>query len=43
LIALDVSEQRLLAGYGENPIPNLLGHFAKARIKLENMINETQK
>ena len=43
LIALNVSEQRLLAGYGENPIPNLLGHFAKARIKLENMINETQK
>jgi TolB protein len=43
LIALNVSEQRLLAGYGNNPIPNLLGHFAKARVKLENMINETRK
>jgi TolB protein len=43
LKALEVSEQRLKAGYGENPIPNLLGHFGKAREKLEAIIKEGQK
>jgi TolB protein len=43
LKALEVSEQRLKAGYGENPIPNLLGHFAKAREKLEAIIKEGEK
>jgi TolB protein len=43
LIALNLSEQRLRAGYGDNPIPNLLEQFSKARIKLESMINNSQK
>jgi TolB protein len=43
LIALNVSEQRLRAGYGDNPIPKLLEQFSKARIKLEYMINNSQK
>jgi len=43
LKALEVSEQQLKAGYGENPIPNLLGHFGKAREKLEAMIKEGEK
>lgn len=40
LNALNVSEQRLKDGYGENPIPNLLGHFDKARQKLLKIIEE---
>ena len=40
LKALDVSEQRMKEGYGENPIPNLLDHFAKARQKLLKIIEE---
>ena len=40
LNALNVSEQRLKDGYGENPIPNLLGHFDNARQKLLKIIEE---
>ena len=40
LKALTVSEQRLKDGYGENPIPNLLGHFDKAKEKLMKIIEE---
>jgi len=43
LKALEVSEQRLKAGYGENPIPNLFSHFGKAREKLKAMIKEGEK
>ena len=38
LEALIVSEKRLKAGYGENPIPNLINHFKKAKEKLVAMI-----
>jgi TolB protein len=37
LSVLDVAEERLIAGYGNTPIPNLLGHFQQARIRLEEM------
>jgi len=40
LKALNVSEQRLKDGYGENPIPNLLRHFDTARQKLLKIIEE---
>ena len=35
---LEISEQRMQEGYGENEIPYLLEHFAKARLKLEKII-----
>ncbi len=35
LKVLDVSEERLKQGYGDTPIPNLLGHFEQAREKLK--------
>ena len=40
LRVLEASEMRLKEGYGTAPIPNLLGHFDKARKKLESMANE---
>ncbi|PWL39651.1 hypothetical protein DKG77_02125 [Flagellimonas aquimarina] len=43
LKALKVSEDRMKQGYGENPIPNLLGHFEKARQKLMRIIEAESK
>jgi len=43
LKALNVSEERLRKGYGQIPIPHLLGHFSKAREKLVIMVQEGQK
>ncbi len=40
LMVLDASEQELREGYGEAPIPNLLGHFAEARARLELLAAE---
>ena len=40
LKALNISEQRLKDGYGDNPIPNLLAHFDNARQKLLKIIEE---
>ncbi len=37
---LDTSEKLLKQGYGENQIPNLEGHFSKAREKLVGIIGE---
>ena len=37
LAVLDVAEEKLLAAYGNTPIPNLLEHFQKARIRLQEM------
>ena len=37
LMLLDVAEENLKAGYGNTPIPNLLGHFGKARARLEEL------
>ena len=37
LMLLDVAEEDLKAGYGNAPIPNLLGHFGKARARLEEL------
>ena len=39
LMLLDVAEKNLKAGYGNAPIPNLLGHFNKARVQLETLAN----
>ena len=38
LAALDVAEQRLLAGYGEQPIPKLKARFEETRAKLEGIV-----
>jgi TolB protein len=43
LMLLDVAEENLKAGYGNAPIPNLLGHFGKARARLEELANQDQK
>jgi TolB protein len=40
LLVLDESEKSLEEGYGENPIPGLLGHFGKAREQLSKMAAE---
>ncbi len=40
LMVLNESEQRLKEGYGDAEIPNLLGHFQKAREKLKMIIGE---
>jgi len=40
LRVLDVAEEKLIAGYGSTPIPNLLGHFQLARIRLEEIAAE---
>jgi TolB protein len=37
---LNSSEKRLKQGYGENHIPNLEGHFSKAREKIVGIIND---
>lgn len=37
LMLLDVAEEDLRAGYGNTPIPNLLGHFGKARARLQEL------
>ena len=39
LMLLDVAEKNLKAGYGNAPIPNLLGHFDKARARLQTFAN----
>lgn len=39
LMLLDVAEKNLKAGYGNAPIPNLLEHFNKARVRLELLAN----
>ena len=39
LMLLDVAEKNLKAGYGNTPIPNLLGHFEKARSRLQSVAN----
>lgn len=39
LKVLTVSENRLKQGYGQNPIPNLLNHFDKAKQKLLKIIS----
>jgi len=38
LMLLDVAETNLKAGYGNAPIPNLLEHFEKARIRLGEVV-----
>lgn len=38
LMALDVADARMRDGYGETPIPNLLGHFAQARKRLRDIV-----
>ena len=40
LMVLDASEQTVREGYGEAPIPELLGHFAEARARLEQLAAE---
>jgi TolB protein len=40
LMVLDASEQKVREGYGEAPIPELLGHFAEARARLEQLAAE---
>nr|WP_298923018.1 CehA/McbA family metallohydrolase [uncultured Allomuricauda sp.] len=40
LKTLNVSEERMKQGYGQAPIPNLIGHFSKARQKLLKIIEE---
>ena len=40
LMVLDASEQKVREGYGEAPIPELLGHFAEARTRLEQLAAE---
>lgn len=40
LMLLDVAEEDLKAGYGNTPIPNLLGHFGKARARLEELAGQ---
>ncbi|WP_445735441.1 CehA/McbA family metallohydrolase [Mariniflexile sp.] len=40
LTLLLVSEARLKNGYGENPIPNLLSHFDKAKQRLLEIIDD---
>ena len=37
LMVLDASEQKVREGYGDAPIPKLLGHFAEARARLEQL------
>ena len=39
-MVLDATEQKLKEGYGEIPIPNLEGHFARARGRLVDLIGE---
>ncbi len=39
LKVLEVSEQRLKAGYGDTPTPNLSTHFGKARARLIAIID----
>ncbi len=43
LNTLNASEKRIKEGYGENPIPNILDHFAKARSVLKEIIDEENK
>jgi TolB protein len=40
LMLLDAAEEDLKAGYGNTPIPNLLGHFGRARARLEELAGE---
>jgi TolB protein len=40
LTVLDDAEQRLKSGYGNAPIPKLLEHFGKARVRLEELANQ---
>jgi TolB protein len=40
---LEISEKRMIQGYGDNKIPNLLNHFSKAREKLQNIVSENKK
>ncbi len=40
---LDISEQRMKRGYGENQTPNLNDHFSKAREKLVGILDEDKK
>jgi TolB protein len=37
LVLLDEAEKEMRTGYGEQPIPILLGHFQKARVRLQEM------
>ncbi|MEJ8568177.1 CehA/McbA family metallohydrolase [Elongatibacter sediminis] len=37
LRVLNASETRLIEGYGNTPIPDLLGHFQNARVRLREM------
>jgi TolB protein len=37
LMVLDASERKLREGYGDLPIPELLGHFAQARARLAEL------
>ncbi len=40
LMLLDAAQERLKAGYGNAPIPNLLAHFGEARARLEELAAE---
>ena len=40
LMVLDASERKLREGYGDLPIPELLGHFAQARARLAELAQE---
>jgi TolB protein len=40
LMLLNTAEEDLKAGYGNAPIPNLLGHFGEARTRLEALAGE---
>ena len=40
LMLLDVAEENMKAGYGNAPIPKLLGHFGNARQKLIEVANQ---
>jgi TolB protein len=41
--ALDISEERMKQGYGDNQIPLLTAHFSKARQKLADIVSEGRK
>jgi hypothetical protein len=40
LMLLDAAEENLKAGYGNAPIPTLLGHFIDARTRLDALAGE---
>ena len=42
LEVLKVSTLRMKTGYGDHPIPNLIGHFEKAKLKLEEIAKNNE-